>query len=78
MKVVPEKRFTKVGEMVASFADKPAPKIFYFGLALLTIGLPLGWHFPLMYYAVLLVSGGLALCQFALAEKEKKDHGKRR
>jgi len=40
-----------------SLKKDPAPGLFYIGITLLLIGLPLNVNFPSMYYVVLIVLG---------------------
>lgn len=61
------------GDILKHVSEKPAERIFYFGIALLIIGLPMGIHFPFIYYGVLGLLGAILVCQFALAEREKKN-----
>lgn len=78
-KEVPETPLTRTRIFTAgvlkSVAEKPAERLFYFGIALLLVGLPLGVNFPVLYYGVLGLLGVVLVCQFALHEYNKgKDH----
>ena len=62
-------------QVLKNVSEHPAERIFYFGMGLLVIGLPLGIHFPSIYYGVLGVLGIILICQFALKERDKnRDH----
>ena len=59
-----------------SFNEDPAERLFYFGLALLIVGLPLGVSFPLIYYGVLALLGTILICRYAIKSHSTKDHAK--
>lgn len=54
-----------------SIKKNPAETLFYFGLALLLIGLPAGIVFPVQYYATIGILGGLMVAN-SLEVKNKK------
>lgn len=56
------------GNLLKSISKDPAERLFYFGIALLLIGLPLGLSFPVAYYIVLAVLGGIIASRKFLAE----------
>lgn len=59
-----------------SFNEDPAERLFYFGLALLIVGLPFGVSFPLIYYGVLALLGCILICRYAIKQHAEKDHAK--
>ena len=68
-----------VNGMFYSFKRNPAGILFYFGMALLLVGLPLKVDFSLMFYLVLGTLGLITLGNFALEQRatgNKKSHAK--
>ena len=66
-----------VGGVFKAVNENPAERLFYFGIALLLVGLPFKVEFPLAYYGVLALLGFILICRFALsksADIKKEDH----
>lgn len=67
------------GSMFHSFKKNPSGILFYFGMALLLVGLPLNVYFSLTFYLVLGTLGLITLCNWALEQRtvdNKKSHAK--
>ena len=68
-----------INGMFYSFKKNPAGILFYFGMALLLVGLPLNVYFSLTFYLVLGTLGLITFGNWALerqATDKKKSHAK--
>lgn len=66
------------GSMFHTARKNPGETLFFFGLALLLVGLPSGITFPGEYYVVMAILGTIALANSSLIKEDpkKKSHAK--
>lgn len=65
--------------MIHSLRKDPAPSLFYFGIALLLVGLPLNVIFPSTYYGVMILLAAILAGRWYAnrqIEPKKKSHAK--